>query len=114
VKPRRMAQRAHGAFYSEGARVLAVMLEGGGRVRKDIAAAFGCGLPMLSLLERGHRRPGLELAARIERLTYVPSEHRSTLPMIAWTERTRLPAVKREDVRPVDVEPNMRSERAAE
>lgn len=34
----------------------------------DWAAAAGCSAPMLSLVERGLRRPGPELAARLQEL----------------------------------------------
>lgn len=62
-----------------------------GKTRAQFAAELGIGRPFLSLLESGRKRPSLELAVRIERLT---AGH---VPAASWIEDLPLPSTNTEN-----------------
>ncbi len=74
---------------TEGARLLRVAMGEADACRKGFAAAIGVAPSYLSMLENGQRRPGLDLAAKIETATL------GGIPMIAWTQPPRVESSQR-------------------
>lgn len=71
-----------------------------GRSRTQFASALGIGRPFLSHLESGKKRPSLELAIRIERLT------NGAVPAASWVPEAELPASNTNPELPHDPSPD--------